>query len=88
MMNYTELPVPEHQREEIHRILSAAAKRVGSIDSESILRSLQELSTEDADIQNCFSDIVLRVLETALNSPNPEAALNRFSRFAQVAFQS
>ena len=85
-MNYIELPLPEHQREEIHRILSDATKRAGDIDSESILRSLQELATEDTDLQNCFSDIVIRLLEAALNSPNPEAALNRFSRFAQVAF--
>ena len=85
-MNYVELPLPEHQREEIHRILSDATKRAGDIDSESILRSLQELATEDTDLQNCFSDIVIRLLEAALNSPNPEAALNRFSRFAQVAF--
>ena len=85
-MNYTELPFPERQREEIHRILSDAAKRAGPLDSESILRSLQELATDDADLQNRFSDIVIRLLAAALNSPNPEAALNRFSRFAQVAF--
>ena len=85
-MNYTELPLPEYQREEIHRILSDAADSAGGVDSESIRRSLQELATDDADIQTQFSDIVIRALETALNSPNPEAALNRFSRFAQVAF--
>ena len=85
-MDYTALPLPERQQEEIHRILSDATKRAGGIDSESILRSLQELATEDADLQHCFSDIVIRLLESALNSPNPEAALNRFSRFAQVAF--
>ena len=86
MVNYIELPLPERQREEIRQILSDAADRAGGIDSESILRSLQELATDDADLQKCFSDIVIRLLETALNSPNPEAALNRFSRFAQVAF--
>ena len=85
-MNYTALPFPQHQREEIHQMLSDAANRAGSIDSESILRSLQELATDDADLQACFSDIALRLLEAALNSPNPEAALNGFSRFAQVAF--
>ena len=85
-MDYTALPLPERQQEEIHRILSEAAKRAGPLDSESILRSLQELATDDADLQTCFSDIVIRLLEAALNSPNPEAALNRFSRFAQVAF--
>ena len=85
-MNYTELSLPQDQREEIHRILSDAANSAGGIDSEAILRSLQELATDDADIQACFSDIAIRLLEAALNSPNPESALNRFSRFAQVAF--
>ena len=86
MMNYAELPLPERQKEEIHQMLSDAADRAGGIDNASILRSLQELATEDADLQNCFSDIALPLLAAALNSPNPEAALNRFSRFAQVAF--
>ena len=85
-MDYTALPLPQRQREEIHRILSDAADSAGGVDRESILRSLQELATDDADLQTHFSDIVIRVLETSLNSPNPEAALNRFSRFAQVAF--
>ena len=86
MMNYIELPLAEHQREEIHRILSEAAERAGDVNNETILRSLQELATDDADTQSHFSEIVIRVLEAALNSPNPESALNRFSRFAQVAF--
>ncbi len=85
-MNYTELTVPERQREEIHRILSDASYRAGALDSESILRSLQELATDAEDIQACFSDIVIRVLKASIDSPNPEAALNHFSRFAQVAF--
>ena len=51
-----------------------------------MLRSLQELSTDETDIQTCFSDIVIRVLKAAIDSPNPEGALNHFSRFAQVAF--
>ena len=85
-MDYTALPLPQRQREEIHRILSDAADSAGGVDSESILRSLQELATDDTDLQTHFSDIVIRVLETSLNSPNPEAALNRFSRFVQVAF--
>ena len=85
-MHYTELSLPQRQREEIHQILSDTANRAGGVDSESILRSLQELATDDADLQACFSDIALPLLEAALNSPNPEAALNRFSRFAQVAF--
>ncbi len=85
-MNYTELPLPEQQKEEIHRILLDAVDRAGGIDNDAILRSLQELATDDADIQNCFSDIVIRLLEASLNSPNPESALNRFSRFVQVTF--
>ena len=86
MMNYTELSLPQDQREEIHRILSNASNRAGGIDTESILRSLQELATDDPDIQSCFSDIVIRVLKAAIDSPKPEAALNHFSRFGQVAF--
>ncbi len=82
-MNYTELPVPQRQTEEIHRILSSASNRAGGIDSESILRSLEELATDDADIQACFSDLVIRLLEAAVDSPNPEASLNHFSRFAE-----
>ena len=85
-MNYTELQLPQRQRDEIYRILSNASERVGGVDSESILRSLQELATDDADIQACFADIVIRLLKTSVDSPNPEAALNHFSRFAQVAF--
>ena len=86
MMNYAELPLPQPQKEEIHRILSDAADRVGGIDNESILRSLQELATDDADIQACFADIVIRLLEASIDAPNPEAALSRFSRFAQAIF--
>ena len=85
-MNYVELPLPQRQNEEIHQILSNAADRVGGVDSDSILRSLQELATDDADIQACFSDIVIPLLEVSIDSPNPEAALNHFSRFAEVAF--
>ena len=85
-MNYTELALPERQREEIHRILSNASERASGIDRESILRSLQELATGDADIQACFADIAIPLLEASIDSPNPEAALNNFSRFAQVAF--
>ena len=85
-MDYTALPLPERQREEIHQILAAVAESAGSIDNDAILRSLQELATDDADTQSCFSEIVIPVLAAALNAPNPETALNRFSRFAQVAF--
>ncbi len=85
-MNYTELSLPQRQREEIHQILSNAADRAGHIDSESIVRSLQELTTDDADIQTCFADFVIRLLKTSIDAPNPEAALNRFSRFAEASF--
>ena len=85
-MNYIELPLPEHQKEEIHRILSDAAERAGDVNNDAILRSLQELATDDADTQSHFSEIVIPVLEAALNSPNPETSLNHFSRFAEVAF--
>ena len=85
-MNYAELPLPQRQRDEIHQILSGASDRDGSVDNDSILRSLQELATDDADTQTFFADIVIPLLETCLNSPNPEAALNNFSRFAHVTF--
>ena len=86
MMNHIELSLPQRQREEIHRILSNASDRAGSIDSESILRSLQELITDDADLQTCLADIVIPLLKASIDSPNPEAALNRFSRFAEASF--
>ena len=85
-MNYTELSLPQRQREEIHRILSTAAERAGSVDTESIVRSLHELTTDTADIQACFADLVIPLLKAAIDSPNPEAALNRFSRFAEASF--
>ena len=85
-MNYTELSLPQDQREEIRRILSDAAESSGDVNSDAIVRSLQELATDDADTQSCFSEIVVGVLKAALNSPNPETALNHLSRFAQVAF--
>ena len=85
-MNYTELSLPQRQREEIHRILSNAADRAGHVDSESIVRSLEELTTDDADIQTCFADFVIRLLKASIDAPSPEAALNRFSRFAAASF--
>ena len=85
-MNYAELPLPQRQRDEIHRILSGISDKDGIVENDSILRSIQELATDDADIQTCFADIVIPLLETCLNSPNPEAALNNFSRFALVTF--
>ena len=85
-MNYTELSLPQDQREEIHQILSDASNRVDGVDSESILRNLQELTTDDAEIQACFADIVTPLLKASIDAPNPEAALNRFSRFAEASF--
>ncbi|MDE0484378.1 MAG: hypothetical protein OXI67_17495 [Candidatus Poribacteria bacterium] len=85
-MNYAELPLPQRQRDEIHQILSDASDRDRSVDNDSILRSIQELATDDANTQTCFAHIVIPLLETCLNSPNPEAALNNFSRFAHVTF--
>ena len=85
MMNYTELSLPQRQREEIHRILSNASDRAGRVDSASILRSLQELTSDDADLQACFADIVIPLLKASINSPNPEAALNHFSRFVAAS---
>ena len=86
MMNHAELSLPQGQREEIHRILSNAVDRAGSVDGESILQSLQELTTNDTDLQACFADLVVPLLKAAIDSPNPEAALNRFSRFAEASF--
>ena len=85
-MNPIELSLPQRQSEEIHRILSDASGSAGDVDSESILRSLQELTTDDADIQACFADVVIPLLKASIESPNPEAALNRFSRFAEASF--
>ncbi|MCG9129240.1 hypothetical protein JT359_16745 [Candidatus Poribacteria bacterium] len=86
MMNYQELPFPQHILDEIRQILSDRSEMDTELGIESILRSLQELATEDLETQSCFADIVIRLLDTSLNSPNPEAALNRLSRFLVVAF--
>ena len=84
-MNYTELSLPEGHREAIHRSLSQVSDRIPGIASESIVRSLQELATDDPDIQECFAEIALPLLNAAVETPNPEAALNGFSRFASGA---
>ena len=86
MMNYEELPLPQSQKEEIHQLLSNTSHKRGNIDSESIVRSLQELGTDNIEIQSCFEEIVIPILTSCLNTPNPEAALNNFSRFANVTF--
>ncbi len=86
MMNYEELPLPQVQKEEIHHILSSVADSHGDVNSESILRSIQELTTDDPAIQSSFSEIAIPLLESCLNCPNPEAALKNFSRFSVVTF--
>lgn len=86
MMNYTELPFPQPKTEEIHRILTNFQKRNKGVDRVSIFRSLQELATDDVEVQIIFADIVIPLLDASLNSPNPEAALNQFSRFTLVTF--
>lgn len=85
-MTNNELSLPQHQREEIHQLLTSASDKYGYLNSESILRSIQELSTDDVEIQICFADIVVPLFKSCLNTPNPEAAITNFSRFAHVAF--
>ena len=85
-MNYKELSLPQSHKEKIHQLLSAASDKHSGINTDSILRSLQELATDDVHIQSCFADIAIPLLESCLNAPNPEAALNNFSRFAIVTF--
>ncbi len=85
-MHYEELPLPQSQREEIQQLLSKASKEQGNIDNESILRSLQELVTDNTEIQSCFEEIAISLLTSCLNTPNPEAALKNFSRFAHATF--
>ena len=86
MMNYQELPFPQHILDEIHQILSDTSNRNVNLDRESIFRSLHELATEDLETQICFADIVTKILSSSLDAPNPEAALNRLSRFLVVTF--
>ncbi len=85
-MNYKELPLPQSQREEIHLLLSNTSKEQENIDCESILRSLQELATDNIEIQSCFQEIAIPLLTSCLNTPNPEAALKNFSRFSHATF--
>ena len=85
-MNYEELPLSQSQREEIHQLLSDFTSTQVELDSDSILRSLLELCTDDKEVQTCFEDIVIPILAACLNTPNPEAALTNFSRFTSVTF--
>ncbi len=84
-MNHIELSLPQSEHEEIHRLLADTADTAGDIDTSAMLRSLQELTSEDPETQDALVAIVVRVLTAAINAPSPEAALNRFSRFTQVA---
>lgn len=86
MMNYEELLLPQSQREEIHQLLTSSTEEQGNINSESILRSLQELLTDNKEIQSSFEEIAIPVLTSCLKTPNPEAALKDFSRFAHATF--
>ena len=81
MNSSPEFLFPQQQTEEIHRLLSDT-----SVDNELVWRSLQELATDDIYTQKAFADIVIPLLTAALDTPNPEAALNHFSRFMLVAF--
>lgn len=85
-MNIIDLPLPQQQREEIQRLLSSTCSSGVYVDTESILRGLRELLTNDVALQLCFSKIIVPFLETCLDSPNPNAALNNFSRFAVGVF--
>ncbi len=85
MLNYKDLPFKQQQQEEVHQILSDISEN-HSIDHTFIYRILQELLTDDLHIQSCFSDIAVDLLNACLDTPNPESALNNFSRFTVVTF--
>ncbi len=76
MNSSVELVFSQEQREEIDRLLSDTP-----VDSELVWRSLEELVTDDIYTQKAFADIVIPLLTAALDTPNPDAALNHFSRF-------
>lgn len=85
-MDYTQLPLPQHIKEEIHQILSEANENGYEFDDDAIYRNLIELTTENPYTQSAFADIAISLLNACLNAPNPVAALNNFSRFAMVTF--
>ncbi len=74
------LPFSEQQQKDIETLL------LERDDKGAIYRHLQNLAGEDAHIQGPFSDIAVKLLTSALNTPNPESALNSFSRFVEVTF--
>ena len=78
-MTKAQLPFSQEQREDIERLLAARS------DSEVIYQRLQELAGDDAETQVAFAEIAPQLVREALDSPNVDAALNHFARFAQAA---
>lgn len=78
-MAKTQLPLSQQQREDIEILLADSA------DSEVIYQRLQELAGDDAETQIAFAEIAPHLVQEALDSPNVDAALNHFARFAQAA---
>ena len=78
-MTKAQLPFSQEQREDIERLLAARS------DSEVIYQRLQELAGDDAETQVAFAEIAPQIVREALDSPNVDAALNHFARFAQAA---
>ena len=85
-MDNTQLPLPQQIKEEIHQILSKANENGYDFDDDAIYRNLNELTTDDPYTQSTFAHIAIPLINACLNSPNPAAALNNFSRFAVVTF--
>ena len=75
-----QLPFSEQQRKDIETLL------LDNSDKEAIYRHLHHLAGDDVHIQKPFADIVVRLLTAALNTPNPESALNHFFRFVEGSF--
>ena len=86
MVNYIELLLPELLKEEIHQVLTEASENGDDFDDVAIYRNLKELTTDDPYTQFCFANIAISLLNACLNTPNPVASLNNFSRFAVVTF--
>ena len=78
-MPNTQLPLSQQQREAIDILL------VGRSDSEAIYQRLQALAGDDTETQIAFAKIAHELVREALDSPNLDAALNHFARFAQAA---
>lgn len=78
-MATAQLPLSQQQREDIEKLLA------NSSDIEAIYQRLEELAGDDAETQVAFAEIAPRLVREALDSPNVDAALNHFARFAQAA---